>query len=83
MGYDMDTKAGQEISPEEIPEFKNIFIENIVCNGAKKPISISGLKAMPIHHVYLKNISVQTKGSVKIENAENIFQENINILEKH
>ena len=26
MGYDMDTKAGQEISPEEIPEFKNIFM---------------------------------------------------------
>ena len=61
----------------------NKFIENIVCNGAKKPISISGLKAMPLHHVYLKNISIQTKGSVEIENAENIFQENINILEKH
>ena len=82
MGYDMDTKAGQEISPEEIPEFKNIFIENIVCNGAKTPISISGLKAMPVHHIYLKNISIQTNGNIEIENAENISQENINIIKE-
>lgn len=82
MGYDMDTKAGQETSPEEIPEFKNIFIENIVCNGAKTPISISGLKAMPVHHIYLKNISIQTNGNIEIENAENISQENINIIKE-
>ena len=57
-------------------------MENIVCNGAKTPISISGLKAMPIHHIYLKNISIQTNGNIEIENAENISQENINIIKE-
>ncbi len=79
MDYDMDNKAGQKISKEEIPEFKNIFIEDIVCNNAKNPISILGLKEMPIHHIYLKNINIVSNGITKIQNAENIFQNNINI----
>ena len=37
---------------------------------------------MPIHHIYLKNISIQTNGNIEIENAENISQENINIIKE-
>lgn len=83
MGYDMDTKEGQEITPEEIPEFKNIYIDNINCSGSKKPILISGLKAMPLHHIYLSNMILRSPEDITINNAENIFQKNINVIKNN
>jgi polygalacturonase len=79
MGYDMDTKEGQTVAPEEIPEFKNVYISNVRCAKAGTPISISGLSAMPVHDVYLKDIEIASAKPVKIENAENIVQERVNI----
>jgi hypothetical protein len=79
MGYDMDTKEGQSVAPEEIPEFKNVYISNVRCAKAGTPISISGLSAMPVHDVYLRDIEIASAKPVKIENAENIVQERVNI----
>ncbi|MBQ9604139.1 MAG: glycoside hydrolase family 28 protein, partial [Firmicutes bacterium] len=72
MGYDMDTKEGQQVAPEEIPEFKNITIKNVNCAKAGTPISISGLSAMPVHDIRLENINIASAKEVKTENAENI-----------
>ena len=79
MGYDMDTKEGQQVAPEEIPEFKNITIKNVNCAKAGTPISISGLSAMPVHDIHLENINIASAKDVKTENAENITMENVNI----
>lgn len=79
MGYDMDTKEGQEVAPEEIPEFKNVYINNVNCAKAGTPVSISGLSAMPVHHIYLKNINIASEKDMVCSNAENIFEENVNI----
>lgn len=77
MGYDMDTKAGQEIKPEEIPEFKNISISNIYCTQAGRGIAISGLDAMPVHDISLTNIRTNAKNPDKIEKAVNIVKKDI------
>lgn len=81
MGYDMDTKEGQEVAPEEIPEFKNIYIDNVRCSTAATPIKISGLKQMPVHDIHISNVLVGTKGQVIQENAENIFITNLKLVE--
>lgn len=80
MGYNMDTKEGQEIRKEEIPEFKNVYINNINCTHAQTGISISGLDEMPIHDVELKDVIINSKNPVKIERAENIKQENVSVV---
>lgn len=82
MGYDMDTKEGQEVSLEEVPEFKNIYISDVVCTSAGKPITISGLPQIPVHHVYMSNIDIVSEGDIKESYAENIVKENINIVRK-
>lgn len=79
MGYDMDTKEGQEVAPEEIPEFRNVYINNVRCAKAGVPVSISGLSAMPVHDIYLKNIDITSANDISISNAENIIQENVTI----
>ena len=67
------------MAPEEIPEFKNITITNVRCAKAGTPISISGLSAMPVHDITLKNINIASAKDIKTENAENIVMENVNI----
>ncbi len=80
MGYDMDTKEGQTVAPEEIPEFKNVTITNVNCAKAGVPISISGLSAMPVHDITLENINIVSDNDIKLENAKNIVQNNVNIV---
>lgn len=82
MGYDMDTKEGQTVKEEEIPEFKNIEIKNIICVKAETAISISGLLEKPVHDITLKNIDIISKNDVIFNNVENIIQENVNIVVK-
>lgn len=83
MGYNMDTKEGQPVAEDEIPEFKNIFIEGVRCTGAKIPISISGLPQMPVHDITLKDIVIYSNGEEKEAFAENITKDNVKILRKH
>lgn len=80
MGYDMDTKEGQEVAPEEIPEFRNVYINNVNCGKAGTPVSISGLSAMPVHHIYLNNINITSDKEMTTSNAEDIYTENVNIV---
>ncbi len=79
MGYDMDTKEGQTVSEEEIPEFKNVEIKNVVCVVAETAISISGLAEMPVHDISFENVYIKSKNPVSILKAENISQKNVNI----
>ncbi len=68
---------------EDIPEFKNITMENIICKNAKRGIKIEGLDILPIHHLYFKNIEIEAENDLYIENAENIIMDNVNIKQKN
>ncbi|MBR1735702.1 MAG: glycoside hydrolase family 28 protein [Firmicutes bacterium] len=80
MGYDMDTKEGQTVDDIEVPEFKNIYINNVNCVGAGTPIVISGLSRKPVHDIHLNNVTINSSKDIKTENAENIEMDNVNII---
>ncbi len=80
MGYDMDTKEGMEVTMEEVPEFKNIYINNINCTKALRAFSISGLPQMPVHDIHLSNMTIKAKKESYVKYGENIFQTNINTI---
>ncbi|MCI8804523.1 MAG: glycoside hydrolase family 28 protein [Clostridiales bacterium] len=80
MGYDMDTKEGQSVKTEEIPEFKNIEIKNILCGKAETAISIMGLSERPVHHITFENVNITSKKPVFFEKAENIVQKNVSVI---
>lgn len=78
---DGDTSAEDAIPPvtEETPCFKNIFLEDIVCQGAKRAIYFNGLPEMPIKNVELKNsLFVATTGA-DINYSEDITFKNVRI----
>lgn len=65
---------------EKTPEFKNIKIEDVVCDGCKTPISIAGLPELPIHDVELRNITIRSAGQIETSNCENLTLENVEIV---
>ena len=64
---------------EETPIFRNIDIQNIVCNGAGRAMEFNGLPEMPINGISLQNINMQAKKDAVFTNCQNIKKENIQI----
>ena len=64
---------------EETPIFRNIDIQDIVCNGAGRAMEFNGLPEMPIQGINLKNIVITAKRDATFTNAENITKQNVNI----
>ena len=62
---------------EDIPEFKDIIMENINCHGAKIGIKINGLKELPIHDLTFKNVSINATKAIDLSLCENIRLENV------
>ncbi len=64
---------------EDVPEFKNIHMEDIVCDGAGIAIKINGLTQLPIHDLTFKNISVTADKNMDLSLCQNIKLENVKI----
>jgi len=64
---------------ESTPQFKNIYIDNVVCNGADKAIFVRGLPEMSIKNINLSNIIVKANKGIDIQEGENITLKNISI----
>lgn len=61
----------------DVPEFKNIVIENVVCKGAATGLKVEGLKVLPIHDISLKNVTITAEHDYSIINGSNITVENV------
>ncbi|MCU0469956.1 MAG: glycosyl hydrolase family 28 protein [Arcicella sp.] len=65
---------------EATPQFKNFFIQNIVCKGAETGILIRGLPEMAIKNINIENAMLEcNKGLLCIE-AQDINLKNITLL---
>lgn len=67
---------------EDIPEFKNIYLENITCNSADTAIKIQGLKELPIHNIEFKNVDVNSNKGIILSNHKDISFKNCKIYTK-
>lgn len=78
MGYvlkNLETTNTDEMDSnlkEDVPEFKDIYLENVICQGAKTAIKINGLKQLPIHHIFFKNIAVAANQGLELSLCEDI-----------
>ena len=55
------------------PQFKNIFIDNVVAKGAETGLLIRGLPEMPIHHIELNNIDIESNQGYRVIEAQDII----------
>lgn len=86
MGYTLfnfDKKDEADVDgscKEDIPEFKNITLSNIVCKGAKIGVKILGLEQLPIHHIHFENVNIVCDKTIDLKYCEHISFENTTIV---
>lgn len=78
---DKDSSA-KDVVPkvtEETPCFRNLFISNITCQGAKRAIYFNGLPEMPLDNLQLKNSLFVCDNGAELHYANNILFDNVDI----
>lgn len=68
---------------EETPVFKDLFVSNVVCDGAERAIFVRGLPEMPVSNINLSNMTLQSEEAVFIQDADHISLKNINFVSRH
>ncbi len=64
---------------EETPKFRDITLENIICNGAEMGIFIRGLPEMPIQGLVLQNLKLTSNIGAEIKDGKDILLEHVNL----
>lgn len=64
------------------PQFKDIYVTNLVCDGAAKGIFVRGLPEMNIHDIYFENITIQANKGIQTQDAKGIHFKNVNLVVK-
>lgn len=67
---------------EETPQFKNFYVNDIVCNGAEKAVFVRGLPEMHIENIVLQNMVIQSKKGIEISEATGLTFKNVKIVTK-
>jgi polygalacturonase len=76
------TEIIPEHASETTPQFKNIFMKNIVCKGAGRAILFQGLPEMSLKNVSLENAVIEAQTGVICVDADQITMKNVEIYTK-
>lgn len=74
-----EQEIGSSTIKEDIPEFKDIYIKNVECNGAKLGIKINGLNELPIHDIHFENVNINCDKALDLSLCKDIYFENVNV----
>ena len=70
MFYDVGNNPNvKQDSPDALPVYRNILVENLKCDGAATAIRIRGLEDSPMSNIVLRNVQISAKQGVTITNA--------------
>ena len=64
---------------EETPQFRDIYIEDVVCRSARAAVVLQGLPEMPIRGIHLRNVSLTAETGMVWMDVENITVNNVEI----
>ncbi len=64
---------------EATPQFRDFYVDNVICNGAEKALQIRGLPEMHIKNIHLENLVLKTNKGVEITEATGISLKNVHL----
>lgn len=64
---------------EATPQFKNFYINNVICDGAAKALFIRGLPEMPIRNIELTKLKINADEGIDIQEASSIKLKDISL----
>ncbi|TWF39807.1 DNA sulfur modification protein DndE [Chitinophaga polysaccharea] len=65
---------------EGTPVFRNFYINNVVCHGAKKAVFIRGLPEMPVSNIWLRNLVITATAGIDCLEATGIRFDNVYLV---
>ncbi|CAM3376756.1 glycoside hydrolase family 28 protein [Marinicrinis lubricantis] len=71
-----------EAVTEETPIFRNIYIDDVICKGAKKALLINGLPEMPIENLTLQHVSIESEEGIVCRNANTLDLSDVYVSSK-
>jgi len=86
MYYEQKGGGGSAAKPVPVsdgtPQFRDLYIENIVCRGAQRAVQLQGLPEMPIRGIHLKNVSITADTGLVCEDARDITLDHVEIIRR-
>jgi polygalacturonase len=67
---------------EITPSFRNIYMKDIVCKGARRAAIFQGLPEMKLKNIRLENAVIESDSGVDVVDAENILFKNVSVYVK-
>lgn len=64
---------------EETPQFKDIYINDVTCEGANRAFYFNGLPEMPVTNINITNTQVTSKYGIEINESRQIKIENVKL----
>ena len=64
----------------ETPQFRNIHIKHVVCNGAEKAIFVRGLPEMNVKNIVLENLVISSKQGLDMTEGSDIVLKNVRLI---
>ena len=79
--YYMVKSLKKEMKPvtEATPQFRDFYVNNVVCYGAEKGIMVRGLPEMSIKGIHLENMVLNVNKGVDLIEADNISLKNVTV----
>jgi hypothetical protein len=67
---------------EATPQFRNIYMNNVVANGAAKAIFVRGLPEMNVKGIVMENMVLQADEGLDMTEGSGIILRNVNLVTK-
>ena len=64
---------------ETTPQFRDIHISNVVCNGAARAMYFNGLPEKPVSNVTISDCVIKSKKGIVISYSENVTLDNVKV----
>ncbi len=65
---------------EGTPQFRDIYIQDVICRGARRAVQLQGLPEMPIRGIHLRNVSITATRGILCQDAQDITLDGIQML---
>jgi polygalacturonase len=76
-----DSAGDEKVVPvtEATPQFRNFYVDNVVCIGAEKGLQVRGLPEMNIKNINLQNLVLKTNQGIDIIEGTGISLKNVQL----
>ena len=67
---------------ETTPEFRDIYIKDVYCNGAARAMFFNGLPEMPVSNINITNCTMTAQTGIDLRNSQDISFKNVRCFPK-